>query len=300
MTRIAYYLIIKPLSLLPLPVLYFITWPFYILVAHVVKYRRPVITRQLQESFPEKSESEIVRLRRKFYRHFVDFLIESLKQLSISEKENIRRFHLTNPEVLEPFYKAGRNVAMVMGHQGNWEYSAALQNQMLHQFVCLYKPLRNKFLDKKIHESRTKSGCEVISIFDIGKFVKAPQPNPYMLIFIADQDPPSKSKLFWTDFLNHETAVAAGAERYAKMLDMPVFFGHIIKVKRGHYEMTFELLEENPKETSDGEITKKHTAALERNVMNDPACWLWSHKRWKKKSRAEFEKKQAEEKKNES
>ncbi|MEQ9230036.1 MAG: lysophospholipid acyltransferase family protein [Cyclobacteriaceae bacterium] len=296
MTRIAYYLIIKPLSLLPLQVLYFINWPFYVVVAYVVKYRKPVITRQLNESFPEKSDAEIRELRRKFYRHFVDVLIESLKELSISEKEIVRRFRLTNPEILEPFYKAGRNVAMVMGHQGNWEYSAALQNQMIYQFVCLYKPLKNKFLDKKIHDSRTKHGCEVISIFDIGKFVKAEQPNPYMLIFIADQDPPGKSKMFWTDFLNHETAVAAGAERYAKMLDMPVFFGHIIKVKRGHYEMTFELLEENPKEAPNGEITAKHTEALERNIMNNPAYWLWSHKRWKKKSRAEFEMEQAEKK----
>ena len=289
MTRVAFYLFIKPLSLLPLPVLYVITWPFYLIVAYVIQYRKAVITQQLRDSFPEKSTQEIRQLRRKFYRHFVDTLIEVLREFSMSDEELQRRFRLTNPEILQPFYEAGKNVAMVMGHQGNWEYVAGIHHQMAHQFVCLYKPLKNPFIEKKVLETRRKNGCSVISIFDVGKFVKGDHPEPYMLIFIADQEPSRKSRIYWTDFLNHETAVAAGTERYAKMLDMPVFFGKILKPKRGHYEMTLELLEAHPKQAEDGKITIEHTAALEQNILENPAYWLWSHMRWKKKSKAELE-----------
>jgi len=72
-----------------------------------------------------------------------------------------------------------------------------------------------------------------------------------------------------------------GTERIAKKLDQPVIFVHKKKVKKGYYEVHFIPLFDNPKETAEFEITEKHTRVLEDIIKEEPAYWLWSHKRWK-------------------
>ena len=84
--------------------------------------------------------------------------------------------------------------------------------------------------------------------------------------------------------MNQPSAFATGAERYAKLMNMGVVFAHLAKVKRGHYELTFEMISENPKETKEGEIMESYVRILEKQIKAAPQYWLWSHKRWKKKA----------------
>jgi KDO2-lipid IV(A) lauroyltransferase len=46
----------------------------------------------LEIAFPEKSEKERRTIARRFYRNFTDTIVESIKVLSMSEKELDRRF----------------------------------------------------------------------------------------------------------------------------------------------------------------------------------------------------------------
>ena len=55
------------------------------------------------------------------------------------------------------------------------------------------------------------------------------------------------------------------------------------KVKRGYYELTFTLISDTPKEEANGDIITKSALLLEKEIKNNPAYWLWSHKRWKHK-----------------
>jgi KDO2-lipid IV(A) lauroyltransferase len=79
-----------------------------------------------------------------------------------------------------------------------------------------------------------------------------------------------------------------GTEKYAKEYNYPVIFAGVNKLKRGMYEIWFELLEENPKDTAYTEITEKHTRMLEKEILAKPEHYLWTHKRWKRK-RGDFE-----------
>jgi Kdo2-lipid IVA lauroyltransferase/acyltransferase len=59
------------------------------------------------------------------------------------------------------------------------------------------------------------------------------------------------------------------------------------KTKRGHYSLTFHLITDKPRETKTHEITEKHTRFLEQIIKEEPAYWLWSHRRWKHKREPE-------------
>jgi KDO2-lipid IV(A) lauroyltransferase len=106
-----------------------------------------------------------------------------------------------------------------------------------------------------------------------------------MTYFLADQSPQESKIKYWTTFLNQDTPVFLGAEQIATKLEMAVVFFDIRKVRRGHYEIEFKLLSENPKEEAPYSITEKHVRALENRIEKEPEWWLWSHRRWKHKRR---------------
>jgi KDO2-lipid IV(A) lauroyltransferase len=72
-----------------------------------------------------------------------------------------------------------------------------------------------------------------------------------------------------------------GTEKLARKLDAAVVFLKIRKLKRGRYEMEAELICESPEDLEPFEITNRHVAILEDLIREEPAYWLWSHKRWK-------------------
>jgi KDO2-lipid IV(A) lauroyltransferase len=171
---------------------------------------------------------------------------------------------------------------IVGGHCGNWEYTVAGNLVVSHQIVALYSPLSNKFFEKKMKESRSRFGISLLSTKDVKAFFKAGPETLSMMIFGSDQSPSSSTKAYWTRFLNQDTAVSYGLERYAKEYNYPVVYAGIKKVKRGYYDFSFELIEENPASTIYGEITEKHVRILENKILEQPEFWLWTHKRWKR------------------
>ena len=72
-----------------------------------------------------------------------------------------------------------------------------------------------------------------------------------------------------------------GSEKLAKKFDAVVVFIQVRKVRRGSYSATLELITENPSDTSPNEIIEKYTRLLENMILEEPAYWLWSHRRWK-------------------
>jgi KDO2-lipid IV(A) lauroyltransferase len=78
-----------------------------------------------------------------------------------------------------------------------------------------------------------------------------------------------------------DTPMFLGTEKLARKLDAAVVFLKIRKIKRGRYEMEAELICENPAGLESNEITNRHVSILEDLIREEPAYWLWSHKRWK-------------------
>lgn len=286
MTPVLYYIIIKPISLLPWPLLYFLSDILYWVIYKVFRYRVKIVNQNLTRSFPNKTDQEIRQLRRNFYHHFCDIMVESLKIFSISGEDAKSRFVVTNPEVLKPFFDQGRSVIIAGGHYNNWEMLAVgLDSYIDHQSAAIYHRLGNKFMNDKALASRGKYGLKMISRQEVKEFF-AQSTELTATLFGADQSPSIAKKVYWMEFLNQETAVMFGVEKFALEKNLPVIFGGIEKVKRGHYEFTMEVLIDDPSKCVHGQITEAHAKRLEKQIIADPQYWLWTHKRWKRKRKA--------------
>jgi KDO2-lipid IV(A) lauroyltransferase len=251
---------------------------------HVAGYRKSVVTKNLKNSFPLKDDAEIESIQRAFFQHLCDIIIESIKLFSISEKELRTRFRMRNPELINNYYHKKQNIILVGGHFNNWEFAAiSLNLAFLHQAIGIYSPLSNKFFNRKMAESRTKYGVQIITKSEVHDSFSNNINNLTVTVFGADQSPTYSKRVHWTKFLNQDTAVHIGTELFARKYNYPVFFLIVNKVKRGYYEAEVELLHDNPQSTKRGEISDLHTSYLEKIIIENPQYWLWSHKRWKRK-----------------
>jgi len=283
MTKFFYYLLILPLSLLPYPLLYLLSDIIFLIMYRVIGYRKKVVFTNLRNSFPNKSKQELKKIMSDFYRHLCDIIMESVKGFTISEKQLRKRLIIKNPEFSNYFADRGQSIIFVGGHYNNWEICAqAFAMYSNHKCIGIYKPLSNAFINDKIYTSRSKYGMHLISMkqtkksFEEGAQAKA-------IVFGSDQNPANPKRAHWVQFLNQDTGVLFGVERYAKEYDWPVVFVSISKVKRGHYEVEYSLITDSPTEQPHGKITEDFTKRLEQDIINQPQYWLWSHKRWKHK-----------------
>ena len=278
------YSIIWLVTLLPIRVLYVFSDILYLLVYHVFKYRKKVVFDNLYHAFPEKSEPEITKIAKAFYRHFADLMVETMKIVHFSKEHINSRFHYKNVEIFDKLFDEGKSVVLISGHYGNWEWTLTLPTKVRHKSMPVYKPLADERFDILFNKIRGKfiTNGGLIPMNSAFKKVIEAEANREKIVmyFLGDQTAPKNSKL-WISFMNRETPFYSGPEKIARKFNHTVVFMNIDKVKRGFYEVEFFPLFDNPSKTDELEITKKHVAILEGFIRKKPELWLWSHRRWK-------------------
>jgi KDO2-lipid IV(A) lauroyltransferase len=265
-------------------VVYAVSDCFAFLVGGLIRYRFKIMDQNLRNAFPDMGDKERKSIIRKNYRHLTDLLVEAMKGFSMSSGTIQKRHKILNPEILDPFLEKNIPAIGVLGHYNNWEWGALSAPLFAkHLPVGFYKPISNKPLDQYMKRNRGRTGTHLCSIYVTAlSFESYKQKNGFFMM-IADQSPSNVNKAYWMNFLNQETAVLHGPEKYARQYDMPVVFVDIQKVKRGYYEARLELIAEKPNEMPDGNITSLFMQRLEESIRKQPQYWLWTHRRWKLK-----------------
>ena len=299
MSAVLYYIIVFPISFLPLGLLYKFSDLLYFIFTRIFPYRKSVIIGNIQRSFPDKSELEQQQLVKQFYRHFTDILVEGIKNLSISKKQLKKRMLVRNPELMQELYDEKRNVILVSGHFNNWEWLISSQNLLFnHQSFGIGMPMTNKFWDKKVNQRRERFGMQVINASNYQIKFRTFKKKPFAVLTLGDQSPAHSSKSYWMNFLNQDTAVLFGTEHMANDYNFVVVFFVVHKIKRGYYELELKLITKDAKSMNWGEITENHTKLLEAEIIKNPSQWLWSHKRWKREIPEDVEALKRKQKKN--
>lgn len=293
MNNILYYLIIgllRCVALLPLRVLYLISDLAYVIVFHFVKYRRKVVRANLELVFSaKKSKAEIDRIEREFFRYLCDSIFETIKLLHISDKQMRRRMRVTNANIIDASAAEGRSQVLMLGHYHNWEWVQAISLFTNNDLIIgqLYQPLSNKLMDRVMLKIRSRFGLENIPRdLAIRRLLGIEREGKHFFIgFISDQRPAGHVKSYhnWVEFLGQETAYVAGGEAIGKKVNANFHYADIRRIRRGYYELTFVPIKINAEDKAPNPYTRKFLEMLEASIERDPAYWLWSHKRWKKK-----------------
>lgn len=292
MSKVGYYIVYYFLygwmflhALLPFRILYLLSDFLYLIVYKLIGYRLRVVRENLKNSFPNKTETELKDIERRFYHHFCDYFVETIKLLHISDKEAEKRIIFKNTELIKDLMKDGNSVLMFLGHYGNWEWVPSITRHFTddEKLGQIYKRLKNKAVDDLFLKIRSRFGSFGIEKAQTARaIVNYRKTKERVLIgFMADQIPSVRNIHYWSDFLNQDSAIFTGVERLARQSGFSVVYLDMTKVKRGHYVCDVKLISDKPTIEDEFVITERYVREMEKTILREPAYWLWTHKRWK-------------------
>lgn len=282
------YLIIYPfiwiISILPFPVLYFLSDCVCFLIYRIFKYRKRVVRGNIALALPHLTEEERTNIEKKFYAHLCDLFLEMIKTLSISKKEIEKRYTFSNMEVYYELEKKEKSIALLCAHYASYEWAVSMNYHIHFMGYGVYKKLANPYFDKLVRKIRSKFKSNLIDSKETIPTMASNFRNKNYSLYglVSDQSPKLSATHHWEKFMGIEVPVHTGGEMLAKKYDMNVIFLKTKKLKRGHYEGSFEILcDENIKEIPNYEITSNFLKLVEQQIYDAPEFYLWTHKRWK-------------------
>lgn len=281
---------LKLLSRLPFSVLYAFSDFLFVISYHLVGYRINVVRKNLRNSFPEKTEVELKRIEKQFYKNLCDYGVETLKLLTISKEDLMKRLVFKNPKIAQPFADRGQSILLLTSHQFNWEWLLASG--------CLYLPFKVDFVYQKQSSKlfdnfslmgRTRFDAYPIERANVAREAIRRKNVLRGVAIMADQFPGlDRDKKYWTTFMNQDTAFFLGLGQLAHITQYPALFFGIRKIKRGYYEAEGFIVSEPPYEKDSQQIVEDYVKATEKIIRQNPSGWLWSHNRWKRKREEEI------------
>jgi len=270
------------LSRLPFPVYYGFSTTIFRIMYNLIGYRKELVINNLRNAFPDKSEKELHKLRKSFYKHLADYLIETVANFRMDLDDFHVRYKLKNIDLLDDYYEKGINVILAPGHYGNWEWFSHLVLRLRFTCAAIYKQQSSKFFNDLIHRSRGRFGLLLFRYTEAYKYLSSSvNTNPFCVLFLADQRPHKDARAHWVRFMNQHTAGFRALESLHWRMKGVVLYVHIQKKKRGHYEVEFVPLNEPGEVKMNPPLIERYFHALEKNIREDPRYYLWSHNRWK-------------------
>lgn len=276
---------LKFLSYLPLRVLYVASDFLYLITRYVIRYRRRLVRKNLANAFPEKSPAELSQIDKKFYHNLCDYAVETIKLLSIEKHDLANRMQFQDAEILEQYRAEGKSVIMLTAHLFNWEWMLASGSFSLPLPVdFVYQKVASKYFDAISLKLRTRFGAYPIERNHVAREALRRKGIQRGIAIVADQYPGQQTdKRHPVRFLNQDTVFFLGGSQLAVITQFPVVFFSVRKIRRGFYVGKFERIAEPPYAKDDVYLVERYAAAVEKSITQDPANWLWSHKRWKER-----------------
>ncbi|KUJ53205.1 lysophospholipid acyltransferase family protein [Chryseobacterium sp. JAH] len=271
------------ISKMPLRILYIFSDIIFFLNYYFVGYRKKIITKNLKNSFPEKSDEEIAQIRKKFYLNFSDYLAETIKSFTMSETETKVRMQHINQHLFHEAKAEGKNIILLAGHVFNWEWMNTLAT-IVPQNNChpVYRRVNSNFWEDQMKKVRSKFGNVALEANEvILNIFRNKNDGDSIYLFVADQTPHVAHVNYGLEFLNQRTPAFIGYDKLATRMDLVFIYTEMRKVKRGHYQINYHRMEPEGEKFVNNEVVKKFHQLLENTIKKRPDNYLWSHRKWK-------------------
>ncbi|MES2578773.1 MULTISPECIES: lysophospholipid acyltransferase family protein [unclassified Flavobacterium] len=271
------------ISILPFRIFYWFSDFIYVIVYYIIGYRKKTVKENLALALPHLSDKERLVIEKKSYHHLCDMFLEMIKTMTISADEMNKRFVITNIELVKEFENKNKSTVLLASHYASWEWLLSFNAKTNFKGIGVYKKIANKYFDKLIRDIRSKYNAELVETKKAIPLMAENQKNGILSMYglASDQSPKLNRAFHWDKFMGVEVPVHTGAEMLAKKYDLTVLFVKVKKVKRGFYEATFVPITDNPRSIPDFEITNTFLREVEKQILEAPEYYFWTHKRWK-------------------
>lgn len=274
-------LLIRGLSLLPLPLLHWLAVPLGRLCRWLPWRGHGVIETNLRLCFPELEEKKRRRLHRQHLVEMMRLVLESGAVWYWPRRRLDRHVQQVDGwGAVEAAIEQGRGVLLVGAHFGNWEI-AQLWISMRIPLIALYRAPRDAEINRRITVSRGRFGASLIASGSpaMRRILTALRAGRAVAM-LADQQPKQGDGTF-TPFFGVEALTMTLVNRLARHTGCAVFFGGFRRLAGGRGWAMF--LERAPAMIADDDpatAMRAYHGCLEAQIRKAPAQYLWNYKRF--------------------
>jgi len=252
---------------------------YYFALSH-----RRIVLRNLQFVYPEWSRNQIHNLTKRICQHFGITILEFLQMVYLSPEELVKSVKIRGMEILAEALSNQRGVVLISAHIGNWEIAwQVCPGYLQRQITGVAKKLRNKRLNRMIHNRRTHFGNRIL-------YKKGALPDLMQTLRRGGMvglllDISRRFDGVEVTFFGHRATATPAAAMLALRCKSPIIpaFSH----RNAEGQLIIQI--EPPIEIrrtgdlrADLQInTQLITDRVERVIRNYPDQWNWTLKRWK-------------------
>jgi KDO2-lipid IV(A) lauroyltransferase len=216
---------------------------------------------------------------------FQSFTLTTLDYFWFSRdaKARIDKYVSLDPSVI-PWIGVGASVA-VTAHFGNWEVMGQAFAMLGAKLSSVAKPIKNPLVDAIINRIRQNSGQKIIPRAGALKGLVRDLRDHGTVALLLDQDTRVADGGVFVDFFGVPVPIASAAAGLAQKMKVPIFMAYCRNERNGSYLCYIRevLRPEEMNGLSPADITATITGFLEAEIRRDPAQWLWTYKRWKRR-----------------
>ena len=199
-------------------------------------------------------------------------------------EEIIREVEIKGAENFKKAQAKGAGVIFISGHCGNWELTGIALSQKLSSIQGIARQLDNPYLNNHIELVRKKYGNSVIyKKGALKKILLALRDNRTVGILMDQSVVRSEGVI--AEFLGKRARIMKIPAIIARKTGAPVLPVFIKRQKNGHLIEIQEEIQLDTAEDYDNAVyndTVNFARRIEEYIRNNPAEWLWIHRRWKK------------------
>ena len=244
--------------------------------------RKRAIT-HLTSVFSEKGACWIRRTARSSFVHLGKAIFEFAL---ITPSRLSKVIEVRGAESVRIALEQGKGAVYVTGHIGNWELMADAGVAHGFPLSVIAAPIQPKAVNDMVSEFRAKMGVKTIVRGEPGtakELIRVFKQNRVLAILI-DQDTDVEGA--FVDFMGRPAWTPTGAVSLAIKFNAPLLFGHSWREKHnkhvGMIEGPIELVRTGNDEQDIIVNTALLTKKIEACIRNNPAEWVWMHRRWRR------------------
>jgi len=209
-----------------------------------------------------------------------------LAQIDVIRARQDEYVEVEGYEHLQAALAEGKGVVVVTGHIGNWELLAAHCAWKGVPVAAVARRIYAERLNQLLVDFRARQGVETIlreSPHSARQILKALKNNA-VLAMLIDQDThaPSVSVPFFGRLARTPAAAASLAIRR----DLPALAVFIQRRPQGGHRITFHppitMPRSGDRSADIRRLTSLFNAAIEAQILRNPAEWVWWHRRWRR------------------
>lgn len=250
--------------------------------------RHKVALDNLRLAFPEKSEVEIEQIASDMWGHMARLageyiFLDQIFDFDPKTKTGVRIEVDGEPNFLKIAGEAGQPHIIFTGHLGNFELLPVAGMAFGMPVTSMFRPPNNRYIANYIYKTRSGAMGGLLAsrsgaAFELARLLEAGG-NIGVLV-----DQKFSNGVPGTFFGRPcETSPLLG--KLARQFKCDVYPTRCIRLPNTRFRLCMEERLDLPT-TSDGRIDVTRTAQLlndivERWIREDPAQWMWFHKRWK-------------------